>query len=392
MKTHTDEPTSQLRQKSKVGYMSCVIKMIVAGIVGITYVLFMPMDAWGQAEQQREAAPVEGAVKKKKKKKAQHTKVQHERETDGQKKADEVREKMLTFITSKPDKYRNSWDAEVCSHLNDVQEGREKISDYDYLRPIVRYLLGGGDYERMTDELIRGLLELRVPTTSVGTPLHMACLLADEKEIHKQLEKKVDVNATCPFPVSLEEEEGKRRGSIRYPSISPIDFLFRIHPERLDLIKLLLRRGAKPPRDGSFSNAVQSILRRAKTAEEVEKQLPLMELLLKSGVSPEGAFGHSNTQIPFALWYACKLGSPGAVQMLIKYGADAKFTVNTPSAMYSKPYLHAACGDTPNRLEVLKILLKTGANPDTKNDKGQTAVEYAESQGFTKAAELLRSR
>ena len=78
--------------------------------------------------------------------------------------------------------------------------------------------------------------------------------------------------------------------------------------------------------------------------------------------------------------------------MLIKYGADAKFTVNTPSAMYSKPYLHAACGDTPNRLEVLKILLKAGANPDTKNDKGQTAVEYAESQGFTKAAELLRGR
>lgn len=389
MKTHTDEPTSQLREKFKVGSMSCVIKMIVAGIAGITYVLFMPMDAWGQAEQQREAAPVEGTVKKKKKK-AQHTKVQHERETDGQKKADEVREKMLTFITSKPDKYRNSWDAEVCSHLNDVQEGREKISDYDYLRPIVRYLLDGGDYERMTDELIRGLLELRVPTTSVGTPLHMACLLADEKEIRKQLGKRVDVNATCPYPTFPEEE--KRRGSIRYPSISPIDFLFRIHPERLDLIKLLLRRGAKPPRDGSFSNAVQSILRRAKTAEEVEKQLPLMELLLNSGVSPEGAFGHSNTQIPFALWYACKLGSPGAVQMLIKYGADAKFTVNTPSAMYSKPYLHAACGDTPNRLEVLKILLKAGANPDTKNDKGQTSVEYAESQGFTKAAELLRSR
>ena len=367
--------------------MSCVIKMIVAGIAGITYVLFMPMDAWGQAKQQREAAPVEGVVKKKK---AKHTKVRHERETGWQKKADEVRGQMLTFVTSKPDKYRNSWDAEVCSHLNDVQEGREKISDYDYLRPIVRYLLDGGDYERVTDELIRGLLELGDPTASVGTSLHMACLLADEKEIRKQLGKGVDVNATCPFPVPPKEEEEKRRGSVHYPSTTPIDFLFKVHPERLDLINLLFQHGAKPPMEDSFANPVQHMLLRAKTAEEFEKQLPLMELLLKWGVSPEGRFVHSN--IPLALWYACKLGSPGAVQMLIKYGADAKFTVNTPSAMYSKPYLHAACGDTPNRLEVLKILLKAGANPDTKNDKGQTAVEYAESQGFTKAAGLLRGR
>ncbi len=375
--------------------MSCVAKMIVAGIVGmvigsiVTYILFVPKDARGQAEQQGEAAPVEGAVKKKK---AWHAKVRHERIKDEQKKADEVRESMLTFITSKPHKYRSSWDAEVSSHLNDVQEGREKISDYDYLRPIVRYLLDGGDYERVTDELIRGLLELGAPTASVGTSLHMACLLADEKEIRKQLGKGVDVNATCPFPVSPKEEEEKRRGSVHYPSTTPIDFLFKVHPERLDLINLLFQHGAKPPMEGSFANPVQHMLRRAKTAEEFEKQLPLMELLLERGVSPEGRFGHSNTQIPLALWYACELGSPGAVQMLIKYGADAKFTVNTPSAMYSKPYLHAACGDTPNRLEVLKILLKAGANPDTKNDKGQTAVEYAESQGFTKAAELLRGR
>ena len=391
MKTHADEPLSQLQKKSTVGSMSRVIKMVVAGIAGITYVLFMPMDARGQSEQQGETATAAGAVKKKKKK-TQHVKVRHERESGGQAAADEVREKMLTFMTSKPDKYRAPWDAEVSRHLNDVQEGLEKISDYDYLKPIVRYLIAGGDCDRKTGELIRGLIELGAPTTSVGTPLHIACLLADEKEIRKQLGRKVDVNATCPYPAFPDEELGKRRGSILFPPITPTDFLFRIHPDRLDLIKLLLRRGAKPPVDGSFSNAVQSILRRAKTAEEVERQLPLMELLLKSGVSPEGLFGHSNTQIPFALWYACKLGSPGAVQMLIKYGADAKFRVTTPSAMYSEPYLHAACGDTPDRLEVLKILLKAGANPDTQNDKGQTAVEYAESQGLTKAAELLRGR
>ena len=72
--------------------MSRVIKMVVAGIAGITYVLFMPMDARGQSEQQGETATAAGAVKKKKKK-TQHAKVRHEREAGGQAAADEVREK-----------------------------------------------------------------------------------------------------------------------------------------------------------------------------------------------------------------------------------------------------------------------------------------------------------
>ncbi len=331
--------------------------------------------------------PVEGAVKKKK---DRYAKVQHGQVEDVQKKTDEVLNKMLSFMALKPISNSANREEEVRGHLNAVQEGKEKISDYDYLKPIVRYLLSGGDYGRVPEGLIRGLLELGAPTASVGTPLHVACILADEKEICKQLEEKADVNATYQFPTFPEEE--KRGGSVAYPPMAPINLLFKIHPERVDLAELLLRHGAKHQFMGSaFSNAVQEMLRRAKTAEEFKKQLPMMELLLKSGVSPEGKFGKSNPQIPFALWYACKLGSPGAVQLLIKYGADAKFTANTPCAMYSQPYLHAACGDTPNKLKVLKILLEAGAKPGTKNDKGQTAVQYAESQGFNEAAKLLRA-
>lgn len=77
--------------------------------------------------------------------------------------------------------------------------------------------------------------------------------------------------------------------------------------------------------------------------------------------------------------------SKGDVEIVVKfieYGAD----VNEQSDDMS-PLMVAA---RYNKVEIIKILLANGARPNTKNEKGFTALKYAQLSNATEAIAILK--
>ncbi|MFH6998910.1 ankyrin repeat domain-containing protein [Flavobacterium sp. FlaQc-57] len=79
---------------------------------------------------------------------------------------------------------------------------------------------------------------------------------------------------------------------------------------------------------------------------------------------------------------AVSKGDLAFVKKLIEYGAD----VNEISEDLS-PLMIAA---RYNKVEILKVLLASGANPAAKNDKGFTALKYAQLSNAAEAIALLK--
>jgi len=75
-------------------------------------------------------------------------------------------------------------------------------------------------------------------------------------------------------------------------------------------------------------------------------------------------------------------GDLAFVKKLIEYGAD----VNEMSEDLS-PLMIAA---RYNKVEILKVLLASGANPSAKNDKGFTALKYAQLSNAADAVAILK--
>ncbi len=75
-------------------------------------------------------------------------------------------------------------------------------------------------------------------------------------------------------------------------------------------------------------------------------------------------------------------GDLEAVKLFIEYGADVNETSNgiTP-LMFAARY---------NRADIIKALLKGGANKDTKDERGNTALKYAEKFKANEAIEALK--
>lgn len=98
------------------------------------------------------------------------------------------------------------------------------------------------------------------------------------------------------------------------------------------------------------------------------------------GVTPvkvSNSFGKSTP-----LGIAIQKGEIDLVKKLVEYGAD----VNEKSFGMT-PLMIAA---RYNKVEIIKILLANGANINAKDDKGFTALKYAELSLATDAAALLK--
>lgn len=76
-------------------------------------------------------------------------------------------------------------------------------------------------------------------------------------------------------------------------------------------------------------------------------------------------------------------GDLGAVMKFIEYGVDINETSNgmTP-LMFAARY---------NKVDILKALIARGAEVDVKDEKGFTALKYAELSNAKDAAEFLKS-
>jgi uncharacterized protein len=75
-------------------------------------------------------------------------------------------------------------------------------------------------------------------------------------------------------------------------------------------------------------------------------------------------------------------GDVNAVKVLIEYGLD----VNEMSNDFTPLMLAARY----NRVEIVEILLKNGAKVDIKNERGFTAIKYAELSKANESLELLK--
>ena len=80
---------------------------------------------------------------------------------------------------------------------------------------------------------------------------------------------------------------------------------------------------------------------------------------------------------------AISKGDIEIVKKFIEYGAD----VNEKTEDMS-PLMTAA---RYNKVEIHKVLLANGARPDDKNEKGYTALKYAQLSNATDAIEILKA-
>lgn len=93
-------------------------------------------------------------------------------------------------------------------------------------------------------------------------------------------------------------------------------------------------------------------------------------------------------QVEFSTYDATPLnvaiskGDIEVVKKFIEYGAD----VNEKTEDMS-PLMTAA---RYNKVEIIKILLASGARPDDKNEKGYTALKYAQLSNATDAIAILK--
>ncbi|MDZ7693969.1 MAG: ankyrin repeat domain-containing protein [Balneolaceae bacterium] len=85
-----------------------------------------------------------------------------------------------------------------------------------------------------------------------------------------------------------------------------------------------------------------------------------------------------------ALMFAASGPFPDVVQYLLEQGADPN---RTDMAEGWSPLMYAAAeGNT----EVVKILLSHGADPELKDKDGDTAADFAQNNGHTEIAKLLK--
>jgi ankyrin repeat protein len=80
---------------------------------------------------------------------------------------------------------------------------------------------------------------------------------------------------------------------------------------------------------------------------------------------------------------AISKGDIEIVKKFIEYGADVnELTVDMSPLMTAARY---------NKVEIIKVLLASGARPENKNDKGLTALKYAELSNATEAIAILKA-
>ncbi|WP_291129395.1 ankyrin repeat domain-containing protein [Flavobacterium sp. UBA7682] len=75
-------------------------------------------------------------------------------------------------------------------------------------------------------------------------------------------------------------------------------------------------------------------------------------------------------------------GDLATVKKFIEYGSDVNESVNgTTPLMLAARY---------NKVEIIKLLLEKGAKLDTKDERGYTALKYAEFSNANEAVALLK--
>lgn len=114
-------------------------------------------------------------------------------------------------------------------------------------------------------------------------------------------------------------------------------------------------------------------------AAALSNDLPRMHLLLNRGAAPDTSDSCGYTP----LHYAARNGHPDACLLLLQNGAQVDKCTRTGKATS----LHRAA--YAGHIEVVKHLLKAGADPLKEDSDGLTPLRKAEAQGHTEVVKLF---
>ncbi|HEX5227245.1 MAG TPA: ankyrin repeat domain-containing protein [Bryobacteraceae bacterium] len=157
--------------------------------------------------------------------------------------------------------------------------------------------------------------------------------------------------------------------------------------EAMDIIKMLLDRGANPnakltkmivPRavldfpDMMMADGTTPFLRAAKSSD-----IPLMELLLAKGADPKLKTKAGVTALMVAAGMAHQNAIRGGEQPIdaMKICLDKGVEINAATEKTLNTALHAAAGEGKD--DVVQFLLAHGANPNLKDSKNRTPMDVA---------------
>jgi len=148
-----------------------------------------------------------------------------------------------------------------------------------------------------------------------------------------------------------------------------------------EMVKFLFEQGGRAG-ENSLLKALWSA-----EAHPMDCSHASIDYLLRAGADPN----QSDSKGMTALMVAADRKDTEAVRLLLRYKAD----VNTQAGPYRWTALHVACKRSladrqPSTLEILKDLLKAGADPNIKDAFGQNAMASLGSPSYTPYLDPLR--
>ncbi|KAF7260928.1 hypothetical protein EG68_03266 [Paragonimus skrjabini miyazakii] len=302
-----------------------------------------------------------------------------------------------------------------------------EIPDRDGMRPL-HWAALRNEMDIVTQLLI-AKANLYARTKQGNLPMHFACATGNLKLIQLLISVTDDTdNAGCPLQLALTNQDGElpihwaaangRTEVVKYclehfvdPNLTPATGETCLHVAArvgcLSTVKLLLSNNVNIDTEDML---LQTALHKAAELNNVE----VVQLLLEGGADMENQDYNAYTPLLLA---ACK-GHVQVVRILIDAGADlfaqelnskgivylcaeenqtevlelimnqaqANHLVETPNINSNFP-LHVAA--KKGHIEVVKLLVKHGANVTAKNEKERTALHYAAKYGQYKICRLL---
>ena len=160
---------------------------------------------------------------------------------------------------------------------------------------------------------------------------------------------------------------------------------FAVRAGRLDVINILLDRGADPNASGTGSFISKTPL------EEVfegfvlrgKQRLDVVKLLLAHGANPNTSGGGATPLLRAILCLGFQDEEPvDVVELLLDHGANPNTAVGDDIPLL--------CAVKNSYVEIVKLLLKRGANINAQNEFGYTALHQAVSRYFSKFEQPTR--
>lgn len=246
---------------------------------------------------------------------------------------------------------------------------------------------------KIAETLIAHGADVNKPASGGATPLHVAARVGNVPMAHLLLDHGANPNAPgtetgrdarfsyspLGYAVSLPDSTEMAelllsRGAHLDGFASDSPLLTAASSDNVDGVKFLLARGANP--NSSLVKTKQTALFLA--AEHGDRRAEVIEALLKKGARPNDQDIYGRT----ALHTAASVNAVRVISLLLAKGADIEAGASGLTALH-----YALLYKRDANKEAVALLLKKGANPNAKTERGETPLSLA--KGAAAVTELL---